>query len=49
VGNVLAVYWKLIDDSQAANWQNVGTAQSPQWEIIDDSQPNTWETVEVTT
>ena len=25
VGNITAVYWKLIDDSETANWQLINT------------------------
>jgi hypothetical protein len=48
-GNVIANYWKVIDDSQASSWQNVATAQTDTWALIDDSQPNTWELVDATT
>jgi hypothetical protein len=26
IGVVIAVYWKLIDDMQTANWQNINTS-----------------------
>jgi hypothetical protein len=25
-GNVVAVYWKLIDDNQSTIWQNINTS-----------------------
>jgi hypothetical protein len=25
-GNVISVYWKIIDNSQAANWQNINNS-----------------------
>ena len=49
VGTVFAVYWKLIDDTQAVNWQNVNTPQIPGWVLIDDAQTPNWEEIEVTT
>jgi hypothetical protein len=49
VGTVFAVYWKLIDDTQSINWQNVGTPQIPGWVLIDDEQTPNWEEIEVTT
>jgi len=26
VGNVIAVYWKIIDDNQPTTWQNINTS-----------------------
>jgi hypothetical protein len=35
IGTVVAVYWKLIDDSQDANWQNISNPQTANWaEVI---------------
>ena len=34
VGTVIAVYWKLIDDSQTANWQNINNSQTAAWEEV---------------
>lgn len=33
-GTVIAVYWKLIDDSQTANWQNINNSQTAAWEEV---------------
>jgi uncharacterized protein YdeI (BOF family) len=33
-GTVIAVYWKLVDDSQTANWQNITDSQTPGWTLI---------------
>jgi hypothetical protein len=45
VGNVIAVYWKLIDDSQTANWQNIGNSQTPAWGTVETAQTPNWEEV----
>ena len=45
-GSTFAVYWKLIDDNQVANWQNVSAAQTPGWNLMDASQTNSWQNVE---
>jgi len=42
VGNMVAVYWSLIDDSQTPSWQNIGDAQTPGWSTIDDSETPNW-------
>jgi hypothetical protein len=34
IGTVVAVYWKLIDDSQDANWQNISNSQTADWEEV---------------
>jgi hypothetical protein len=34
VGNLNAVYWKIIDDSQTASWQNVSNTQTSNWQEI---------------
>lgn len=33
-GNLIAVYWKIIDDSQTANWQNISNSQTANWEEV---------------
>lgn len=33
-GDVIAVYWKPIDDTQNPNWQNVNNAQASNWQVI---------------
>jgi hypothetical protein len=33
-GNTIAVYWKLIDDTQTANWQNIDNTQTPNWSAV---------------
>jgi hypothetical protein len=47
VGNVIAVYWKPIDDNQTANWQNISNSQTPGWSQVDTSDTPNW--LEVTT
>jgi hypothetical protein len=42
VGDVLAVYWKPIDDSQTANWQNISDAQTAAWTAISNAQASSW-------
>jgi hypothetical protein len=41
-GTVIAVYWKPIDDTQDANWQNVNNAQGVVWAEVDDTQVPDW-------
>jgi hypothetical protein len=48
-GNVIANYWKLVDDSQYVNWQNVDSAQANTWTLVDDNQVPNWELVEAST
>ena len=43
IGDVLI--WATIDDSQNANWQNIGTVQSPTWTTIDDEQTPGWNNI----
>jgi hypothetical protein len=45
VGDVIAVYWKPIDDSQTANWQNISDAQTAAWAVIANAQESSWTTV----
>jgi hypothetical protein len=42
VGDVIAVYWKPIDDSQTANWQNINDAQTAAWAAIANAQASSW-------
>jgi hypothetical protein len=45
VGNVIAVYWKPIDDTQVASWQNISNPQTPSWTNVSDVQNPAWEEV----
>jgi hypothetical protein len=45
VGDVIAVYWKPIDDTQTASWQNISNPQTPGWSGISDEQTPAWEEV----
>ena len=42
VGNMVAIYWSLIDDSQTPSWQNIGDTQTPGWSLIDDTETANW-------
>jgi hypothetical protein len=44
-GIVFPVYWKLIDDSQTADWQNISDTQNSGWVLVDDSQTANWQNV----
>jgi hypothetical protein len=44
-GNVIAVYWQLIDDSETANWQNITNSQTPNWNIVDNAETADWEEI----
>jgi len=44
-GDVIAVYWKLIDDSETANWQNITNSQTPTWTIVDTTETADWEEI----
>jgi hypothetical protein len=46
VGDVIAIYWKLVDDSQTANWQNVNNSQTAGWALVDNSETPDWTLVE---
>ena len=46
VGTLIAVYWKIIDDSQTPNWQNISNPQTPGWGVVNDSQNADWELIE---
>jgi len=48
VGNVIAVYWKLIDDSQTANWQNITDTQTAGWALVQSDEPTTWQLIDTT-
>jgi hypothetical protein len=43
VGTLIAVYWKLIDDSQTADWASISNVQSAGWANIDDTQAVNWQ------
>ena len=45
IGTVIAVYWKIIDDSQTANWQNISNPQTPVWSNVVDTQTPNWQEV----
>jgi hypothetical protein len=45
VGDVIAVYWKLIDDSETANWQNITNSQTPGWSTVSTVQTPEWEEI----
>jgi len=45
VGDVIAVYWKPIDDSQNANWQNITNPQTPGWSTVSTVQTPDWEEI----
>jgi hypothetical protein len=42
VGNVVAIYWILVDSSETANWQNVNNAQSAGWSLVDNAETSDW-------
>jgi hypothetical protein len=44
-GDVIAVYWKVIDDSETANWQNITNSQTPTWNIVDTTETADWEEI----
>jgi hypothetical protein len=45
VGDVIAVYWKPIDDTQTPSWQNISNPQTPGWGDVSDVQTPAWEEV----
>jgi hypothetical protein len=45
VGDVIAVYWKPIDDSEDANWQNISNSQTPAWTTVTTAQTPEWEEI----
>jgi len=45
VGDVIAVYWKIIDDTQTPSWQNISNPQTPGWSDVSNEQTVTWEEV----
>jgi hypothetical protein len=45
VGSVIAVYWKIIDDTQTPSWQNISNPQTPGWGDVSDVQTPAWEEV----
>jgi hypothetical protein len=48
VGNVIAIYWKLIDDSQTANWQNITDTQTTSWTLDQSELATTWQLIDTT-
>jgi hypothetical protein len=44
-GDVIAVYWKPIDDTQTPSWQNISNPQTPGWSDVSNEQTVTWEEV----
>jgi len=42
LGDVVAVYWKPIDNAQSANWTLIGSAQAPTWTVVDNAQGGGW-------
>jgi hypothetical protein len=45
VGEIIAVYWKPIDDNQDPNWQNINDAQSPGWAQVGTTQSPDWQQI----
>ena len=45
VGDVIAVYWKPIDDNQTASWQNLNNGQTPTWSDVETDETAAWEEV----
>ena len=45
-GTVVAVYWKLIDDSQTANWQLISNTDSAAWAEIDTEGAADWQLID---
>ena len=41
-GTLVAVYWKLIDDSQTANWAAIDNSETAGWTTINNSQTVAW-------
>ena len=44
-GDVIAVYWKVIDDSETANWQNIDNSQTSNWDTVATEQTANWEEI----
>lgn len=42
VGTLISAYWKLIDDSENANWIAINSTQTPGWSTIQDTQTANW-------
>jgi hypothetical protein len=42
VGNVIALYWKPVDDNATVNWQNVNNTQGSVWSEVDNTQTPSW-------
>jgi hypothetical protein len=46
VGNVIAIYWRLVDDSETSNWQNVNNSQTAGWALVNNAETADWTLVE---
>jgi hypothetical protein len=44
-GDVIAVYWKPIDDTQVPNWQNITNTQGSGWTDVNDTQVPNWQDI----
>ena len=42
-GELIAVYWGVIDDSENANWQNIDNSQTPTWDTVANEQTPAWD------
>jgi hypothetical protein len=42
VGNVIAIYWILVDDSETSNWQNVNNSETSSWALVDNAETANW-------
>jgi hypothetical protein len=41
-GLIVPVYWKVIDDSQTANWVVINASTATSWGTINNSQTTDW-------
>jgi hypothetical protein len=46
VGSVIAIYWRLVDDSETSNWQNVNNSQTAGWTLVNNAETPDWTLVE---
>jgi hypothetical protein len=46
VGNVIAIYWRLVDDSETSSWQNVNNSQTAGWALVNNAETADWTLVE---
>lgn len=44
-GDVIAVYWQIINDTQVPNWQNIISTQGTGWTDVNDTQTPNWQDV----